>query len=417
VAEAVVAALREPLADEVRLKLAAFQLKEWKSSYHWLDANGLALYFGRVVRTERLESCLPREVWSRLYTNHADNQSRLQNQLLEFRIVNQCFQEAEIRYVCLKGFSLTPDYCPDLSLRYQVDLDFIVARSHRRSCQAALEKLGYRVTVEEADTLELKPPEDHLPSITELYKPRRQQGIEVHFASPTQKLDLQEDCLERTTWDSRFGFRFPRLSEPDMFFSLVFHLYRHLLSEWVRLSWFYELDWCLRRHASDVVFWRAVLDRIESDQQSAHALAVVMAFGQQAFASSLPEPLATRCSTALNESTQRWIRHYGSEMLFSDFPGNKLYLLLSREINSGQKGWRDISRKRLLPFHVPARVLHGNSWAERVRHVSGNTKYGISRFRFHVREGFRYLKEQSRWKRINAQAALLDSGSKSLPLG
>lgn len=413
VAEAVVAVLREPLSHEVRGKLARLRLKEWESSYHWLDANGLALYFRNAIRANHLELYVPCELMTRLDRNHSDNQVRLEHQLAECRIINQRFQLAGIQYANVKGLTLVPDYCPSLLLRYQVDLDFMVRRRDGHSCRMILEDLGYRLTVEEADTLEFKPPEDRLPSITDLYKPRRQQGVEVHFGSPTGKVDLGEDCLARTYSDGGPGFGFPRLSEPDMFFSLVFHVYRHLLSEWIRLSWFYELGFCLQRRASDADFWCAVLARVDSDQDTARALALVLAFSKHAFSSTpLPEGVTEICSKYLSRSPQLWVDNYGPEMLLSDFPGNKLYLLLMREISAEQKNWRAISRKRLVPFHSPARVLYGNSWAEQIRHIPGNTRYGLSRARFHAREGFRYLNEQWRWKRRLAQAALLKSGSK-----
>jgi Uncharacterised nucleotidyltransferase len=412
VAEAVVAVLREPLSDEGRRKLATFQLKEWESSYHWLDANGLALYFRNMVCKNKLESCLPCEMLARLDRNYSDNQSRLAHHLVEFRAVNQRLQDAGIRFANLKGFTLEPDYCPDLSLRYQCDLDFIVRRTDGGLCRAVLEQLGYRLTCEESDTLEFKPPEDSIPHIADLYKPRKTQALEVHFGAPTRQLDLEEDCLDRTIWVNRFGITFPCLSEPDMFFSLIFHLYRHLLGEWIRLSWFYELYCYLQQHASDAVFWRSVLDRAEADRDAARALALVMAFSKQAFSALLPESLVIFCSTNLGRSARLWISHYGPEMLFSDFPGNKLYLLLLREISTNQDEWQELSRKRLLPLHSPARALFGKSWAERVRYIPGNARYSLSRARFHAREGFRYLKEQRRWKRRIAQAALLGSPSR-----
>lgn len=411
VAETVVAVLREPLSDEVHRNLARFQLKEWEATYHWLDANGLALYFRNAVRTNQLDSCVPPEVLARLNRNYTDNQARLGRHLIEFRAVNRHFEEAGIRYVNLKGFTLEPDYCPDSSLRYQCDLDFMVRRADSHSCCAALEKLGYRITSTEAETIEFKPPEDRLPRIADLYKPRRQQGVEVHFGSSTRTLDLRQDCLDRILWIHRFGTSFPRLNESDQFFSLIFHLYRHLLSEWVRLSWFYELQWFVRHHASDFGFWCAVLDRAKADPETARALTLVAAFSRQAFSESLPEPLGEFCSTNLSKSARLWILNYGREILFSDFPGNKLYLLLLQEISAKRNDWRDISQKRLLPLHTPARALYGNRWAEQLAHIPGNTRYGLSRAKFHAREGFRYLKEQWRWKRRLAQAALLDSGS------
>jgi len=411
VAETVVAVLREPVSDQLPGKLATLRLEEWESSYHWLDANGLALYFRDALQRNHLESCIPCGVLARLDRCYTDNQSRLEHHLVEFQAINHAFQAAGIHYANLKGFTLEPDYCRDLSLRYQCDLDFTVRRNDAMSCRVVLQKLGYRLTSETSDTLEFKPAEDRLPDIADLYKPRNQQAVEVHFGSPTGKLDLDEGCLDHVAWISRFSLSFPVVGELDMFFSLIFHLYRHLLSEWVRLSWFLELDWFLQRRARDVAFWRTVLERADADNDTAQALALVMAFCKQAFSRSLPDSLAAICSTQLREPVQLWVAHYGSEILFSDFPGNKLYLLLLRELSRSHNDWQDTSRKKLFPFHAPATVLHSNNWAERTSHIPGNAKYGLLRVSFHLREGFRYLLEQWRWRRRSAQSALLKPGS------
>lgn len=411
VAEAVVAVLREPCSHEAQRRLATCRLKEWESSYHWLDANGLALYFRDTVRVNQLQSSLQPEVLERLDQNYADNKSRLDHQLVEFRVINQRLQAAGIRYANLKGFALEPNYCRDLSLRHQCDLDFMARCADRNSCRAVLVELGYRLTSEGTNTLEFKPKENRIPDIADLYKPRTQQPVEVHFPSPTRMTGLGEDSLDRIVWIDRFGLTFPRLSEADMFFSLIFHLYGHLLSEWIRLSWFYELACYLKRHTSNDSFLYEISQRAAADPLAAKALALVLAFSIQAFSRSLPEPLAALCRTNLGESTQLWVLNYGAEMLLSDFPGNKLYLLLLRELSAEPKDWQEVSRKRLLPFHTPGRALHGSSWGEQVRHIPGNTRYGLSRVKFHAREGFRYLQEQWRWKRRIAKATLLQPWS------
>ena len=140
------------------------------------DANGLALYVRNIVRTNKLEFCLPPEVLARLDRSYADNQSRLAQHLVEFRVINKRFQDAGIRHANLKAFTQV-DYCPDLSLRYQCDLDFMVQRTDGDRCRAVLEQLGYRLTCEESGTLEFKPPEDRIPEIADLYKPREKHAV------------------------------------------------------------------------------------------------------------------------------------------------------------------------------------------------------------------------------------------------
>jgi hypothetical protein len=98
-------------------------------------------------------------------------------------------------------------------------------------------------------------------------------------------------------------------------------------------------------------------------------------------------------------------------MLFSDFPGNKLYLFLARELSPHSEDWHEANRKRLLPLHGPGNALYSNSWAERIRYIPANTRYGLMRAGFHAREGIRYLSEQWRWKRRVGHTALLEPGS------
>jgi hypothetical protein len=308
--------------------------------------------------------------------------------------------------VNLKGFTLTPDYCPDLSLRYQFDLDIMIHRDDARACSKALHDLGYLLTVVDRDTLEFKAGEDRLPKITELYRPRRQRALEVHFASPFAKLDLGEDSLDRVgsgTWND---FKFPRLEPADMFLAQVFHLFRHLLSEWVRLSWFYEFDCFLRSHASDTALWRAISDRAAADENIGCAIALVVSFSRKAFSRTIPASLCDIEASWLSASARLWIGLYASSVLLSDFPGSKLYLLLLRELVTDQQMWKRFSRQRLLPFHLPPATLLRNSPAPSLRRFAQNARYSFWRGRFHVREGARYLTESRRWKTYLKQAGL-----------
>src|SRR5690242_17647156 len=88
-AETVVAMLRDRSSRQAHRQLAMFQLQDWEASYHWLDANGLALYLRNTVRANQFESSVPREVLVRLDQNQTDNRSRFEQQLVEFRAVNE----------------------------------------------------------------------------------------------------------------------------------------------------------------------------------------------------------------------------------------------------------------------------------------------------------------------------------------
>ncbi len=405
--EIVFAVLRGPDASALERELVKINTRDWQHSYHWLDASGLALYFLNVLKLSHLDDSLPNEVLSRLEQNARDNKARLIDQFEEFRKVNDCLTASRVPYVNVKGFTLSPEYCPDLSLRYQCDLDIMIRRADAHKCRSVLEELGYKLTVEDPDTLEFKAGEDRFPKISELYKPRSQRALEVHFASPLTKADVSEDCIERAALNEWNGFSFPDFRPVDKFLAQVFHVYRHLLSEWVRLSWFYELENFLRSHAGDTALWREVSDRAAADRNTAGALGLIAAFSQEAFSGEIPPELDEIATSNLRASARLWIKEYGRSVLLSDFPGTKLYLLLLRELSSDQQSWNQLSRKRLLPLHVPPHVLWPDMSRSSFRQFAARTRYALRRGRFHLREGARYLAEQRRWNLRVRQAGLV----------
>ena len=406
VADIVFGILRGPDVASWKKHLAAIDVRDWQHSYHWLDSSGLALYFLNVLKLSHLDDNVPSDILGRLQQNALDNKARVTHQFQEFRRVNACLAASSLPYVNVKGFTLSPEYCPDLSLRYQCDLDIMIRRADAQQCRSALEQIGYRLTVEDPDTLEFKAGEDRFPKISELYKPRSQRALEVHFASPLAKVDVSEDCIERAALNRWNGFSFPDLSPVDKFLAQVFHVYRHLLSEWVRLSWFYELDTFLRYHAGDTALWREISDRAAADSNTARALGLVAAFSQEAFSIEVPPELDEIAADNLRPSARLWIKEYGRSVLLSDFPGSKLYLLLLRELSTDQQNWNQLSRKRLFPLHAPPQVLWPETSRFSLRQFAARTRYALRRGRFHLREGARYLAEQRRWNLRVRQAGL-----------
>jgi hypothetical protein len=191
-----------------------------------------------------------------------------------------------------------------------------------------------------------------------------------------------------------------------MFLAQVFHLFRHLLSELVRLSWFYEFDCYLRSHAGDTALWREIADRAAGDENIACAIALAISFSRKAFSRAIPASLGEIEANWLNASTRLWIDQYAPSVLLSDFPGTKLYLLLLRELATDQRIWRKFSRQRLLPFHRPPSTLLRSASVPYLRRLAQNASYSVWRGRFHVREGARYLTESRRWKICLKQAGL-----------
>jgi len=95
VVEAVVAAFRDPAEASLR-RLWSIRPHEWKQSYHWLDASGMALYFLDQLESLHLETVLPATTLSRLRGNLADNRERSSAMFAEWASLNQSFQAADL---------------------------------------------------------------------------------------------------------------------------------------------------------------------------------------------------------------------------------------------------------------------------------------------------------------------------------
>ena len=118
--------------------LAAVDLHAWEKSYHWLDASGMALYFLDRIQALDLEGKIPSLTLKRLRQNLADNRMRDSSMFAEFCSLNQAFQAAGVEYANEKGFTLTPESCPNSSLRTQLDFDFLVNGRDLELCREEL---------------------------------------------------------------------------------------------------------------------------------------------------------------------------------------------------------------------------------------------------------------------------------------
>lgn len=419
VVEAIVASFSEPV-ERSRERLSEFVLRDWERTYHWLDASGMALYFLDHLHTLGIEDTLPVAVIDRFRQNLADNQMRSAVLFAEFTAINRAFQQAGVHYSNLKGFTLSPEACPDPRLRCQLDLDFLVDGRHLALCQEILARTGYKLTAATATVWEFKAGSSELARIVDHYKPKPQRSVELHFSAIDTRTPWRDERLDRLRLHSWGGIVFPALSLGDQFVGQALHLLGHLRSACTRLAWVLEYKRHVSARYDDVDFWNEVEESSQAQGDAPIAIGLTTLLSLLVFGGSAPSLLENWTHERLPPAVKLWAEHYGRQALLADFPGTKLYLLLEGELRRGDNSWQKERRVSLLPLRRVPPILHAGASdgpLQSIRREFYQTCFILFRLRFHVIEGLRYMIEAARWRRCTA--ALRESpvyqGSKISP--
>jgi hypothetical protein len=402
-AEAVIGTFRKKDPSSHYEALSKFNYRAWKGTYKWLDASGLALYLLDRLQVLGIQAAIPEPVLLRLQENAEDNQAKTKQLFNEFMVINREFRRVGLCYANLKGFTLAPDAFREAEQRLQLDLDFLVDRSHVSRCQQTLEQQGYLLTGEGPNVKEFKAGNGRLPILKDLYKPKLQRCVEIHFDDVNEQdgRARQHNRLVRAGLRRWEDLELPILSDCDRFIALAHHLFKHLESEWTRASWILEYVNFVNFNEKNDVLWAEVRGCASESEETKLAIGVATWVSQQIFnIRRMPDALAWTIQQ-LPQTVCLWLDRYGRKVIFATFPGTKIHLLLHRAIaHDGIVGFRET--KRPFPLHRPARITVKNqstSLPVNLRKVLEECRFFLFRLYFHLRQGCYYMIEAARWKR------------------
>jgi hypothetical protein len=411
--EAIVAAFRDPPERSLQ-SLSKFTARDWKRTEIWLNTSGIGLYFLDRLRSSGISHAIDTSALRRLERGHADNQRRTSDMLQEFVAINHAFHDAGMKYANLKGFTLAPDSCHDLSLRRLSDHDFLIDSAHVDIGRRLIEERGYVLTASSPQTLEFRSGTPQTVSLDRFYQAKSVRSVELHIALGALPLGdgpfAHDERLGRlVTWSCEAG-SFPALGSADQLIGHATHLLGHLQGEHSRLSWVLEFRNHVLARKNDHHFWKEVRSLASGNPEATIALGVSIMLATDLFGPfSFPE-LNSWTVDALSRAIRLWIATYGRRAVLAEVPGTKLYLLLESVLGFKHPSLRQQSLKdRLLPSHIPPRILRPppqDTIPLRIRREIVQLRYFEYRLRFHLKQGALYLVEAARWRRLMKKSGL-----------
>ncbi len=395
--EAVLLTFCDPLPQQCA-GLHNLSEKEWRKLLNWLDISGLALYFLDRMREIQLSNVLPPSILTRLEQNLRDNAERTRGMIAESVALQQEFQRVCLSYATLKGFSFCPSSVPTPELRHQFDLDFLIAEKDVFEAQRILERRGYRLYAMSGRSWEFKINEKPVISPMDLYKDLPGRSVELHVEADTSG---RPSLLGRIEKREFHGIDMPVLSPVDLFLGQGLHVFKHICSEFSRTAHLLEF----RRHVlarhNDDVFWDELRSAAGKNPRASMGLGVVTLLITCAMGDFAPDAFTNWTVDRLPQPARLWVELYGRRVVFDNFPGSKLYLLLQRELESAGVPAKRSLQQTLLPLRLPPAVIRASSdeiLQVRIRRYRIHLHLIISRLCFHIVEGLHYTWESYRWR-------------------
>lgn len=398
------------------LPLAGLSGQEWRRLMQWLDVSGLALYFLDRAKELRCETALPDAVRAGLEQRLTQNTARTHGMIAESVAIHQEFARSGLVYALLKGISLWPDSVPRLELRSQLDIDFLIAEADVAAACAVLERRGYYLHAVSGRSWEFKTRVVPNISLKNLYRDAPSRAVELHVekdsAGKPRLLTSAVSC-------AMDGVAIPVLRPADQFVGQGRHVCKHIYGGFFRAAHLLEF----RRHAlmrrEDEAFWREVQARAMETPGAWWALGVTTLLVTRLMGDFVPEHFLRWTVHRLPASVRLWVEMYGERAVLQSFPGNKLHLLLPRELAGRETVVRQELRRALMPLRLPPPIVRGDaheSWRTRLLRYWMQACFIGLRLRFHAVEGMRYAWELPRWRRCVREQAAICAANKRMTI-
>jgi hypothetical protein len=392
--------------------LSYLNTKKWGHILQWMDNAGLAFYFLEKVKNTNAAELIPEWVLSRLQRSYEANRERLDYMACRFDLINRKFNDAGIRYVVVKGFSLVPQYCPDASLRHQGDFDYLIDGPLLPAAQQLLIELGYHAKPPSSDQeFIFVTPNKAIPTRShEQYFIQAPHAVELHLdiwdsgqhRLPPMQPQFSVDRAMPHHWGA---LTFPALTEEDAFLLQVLHACQHLLTYWIRMSSLYEIGSFLNQRAQDASLWNRLEQRIGDNLMLRDFFVLISELVSDLFDVPIPS-LARIWERQLRPTTRIWIEDYARTCAFCEAPAYKFHslppaklvlFLLNQYKNANTQ--RHVVRNRLI---APKRFSRMASSIKEKPALIWNVDWWkcqrlVQRSVFHALSGLRYLCEVPRW--------------------
>ena len=373
----------------------------------WLDESGLALQFLNCADTCAADACL-NDAWrNALEGRRSRNAARLQDMLEEFHCLNDAFRGNGVTAITLKGFSLVPDFCADLSLRHQTDFDFLVNPNEIDLAAGALRSHGYSTPkLSYSGESFFSTPLHRVPSRTDdLYAIQRHRQVDLHASlaesSPWLHLDFPAGGEAAATPMHLSGISFYGLPLETRFLTQVLHAFRHSFRSWLRLSWLLEIGDCMDHHHEDDALWVRLLKQTGDTLLMKRIFAFILSLTHRLFDSRIPKLLADWAAEGMTQTMRVWLEHFAERWALADWPGSLSNLFLAPDFITDSRLRSEYLKSRLIPKRerLTIETRSTNDSKRSLMWQIQRWKYVAHRAGVHLGDLARLPLEQRRWQR------------------